>query len=363
MDKYVKYISAAMLLIMTGCVERSLDMSDFNQDSKVYLAAKISGQTQTKAPYVPIEDDDTYPDSPTYADPLYAAVWASSEPNQFVNGQNPGSEQNPSVAMHTKATFQNRGPQLLSDIIYSKSGASLYFVAFSPQTGWGCSNDGKTCWYEFDGSQDVMYAQQVEGRYGNKDEAGNLVWPVLHFHHILTWLRFEIIAENDDVARIWGRLTDISISSQNKVEIDLGNMYDKDNYSAGITCSSDLIDMPLYYKDKDSPFPGSTPYELPNGKAEEVAYVLCAPVNAQEYNPDMTGKPIEEYLLTIKTERRELTVPVDLRTSDSQYYSGNTMGKQFTIRLIFRMGDNITVSARSDDWKTGGVIEGTFDEN
>ena len=38
------------------------------------------------------------------------------------------------------------------------------------------------------------------------------------------------------------------------------------------------------------------------------------------------------------------------------------MGKQFTIRLIFKMGDNITVAATLEDWKTGGVIEGTFDE-
>lgn len=364
MNKYVKYISAAVLIALAGCNGRDFDITGSDEDSRIYLAAEVSVRPQTKSPYVPVVDDDTYSDSPTYEDPLYAAVWASSEAYQFVDGQNPGSESNPSVAMHTVATFQNRGPQLLSDMIYSKGGHPIYFVAFSPQAGWGCSDDGTKSWFTFDGSQDVMFADQVEGKYGNKDEAGNLKWPVLRFHHILTWIRFEIIAENEDVSMTWGKLLDISIASKNKAEINLGSAYDEDNPDAHISFTSDVTDMPLYHNDADSdtPFPGSTPYEIPYDKADEAAYVLCAPVTAMEYNPDRATEPIEEYILTVKTENREQTVPIDLKISDSQYFTGTTMGRQFTIRLIFKMGDNITVAARSEDWNTGGIIEGTFDE-
>ena len=103
-------------------------------------------------------------------------------------------------------------------------------------------------------------------------------------------------------------------------------------------------------------------YEIPYDEAHEAAYGLCAPVTAYEYNPENSTERFEEYVLAIKAENREQTVPIDLKISDTQYFSGTTMGKQFTIRLIFKMGDNITVAARLEDWKTGGVIEGTFDE-
>ena len=364
MNKCLTYISAAILMAMTSCSDHGLDVLGTDEDSKVYLSAEISQRPRTRSPYVPVVDENTYPDAPTYEDPLYAAVWASSVPYQFVNGSNPGSESNPSVAMHTTATFQNRGPQLLSDIIYSKSGNVLYFVAFSPQTGWGCSDDGKKCWHTFDGSQDIMFAHQVDGKYGNKDASGNLVWPVLRFHHILTWLRFEIIAENDEVSRTWGKLLDISISSRNQAEIDLSTAYDETVPDGNITFTGDVTDMPLYHNDKnnDTPFPGSKAYEIPYDQAHEAAYVLCAPVTAYEYNPENSTERFEEYVLTIKAENREQTVPIDLRISDTQYFSGTTMGKQFTIRLIFKMGDNITVAATLEDWKTGGVIEGTIDE-
>lgn len=362
MRKFLIYISSAILPVITACSDNLRGLPAVDEDSKVYIAAQISQRPQTRTPYVPVDDDNTYPDAPTYADPLYAAVWASSTPYQFIDGNKPGSETDTYVAMHTKATFQNRGPQLLSDIIYSKSGQSIYFVAFAPQTGWNCSADGKKAWYTFDGSEDVLFSHQIEGKYGNRDDAGNLIWPVLRFHHILTWLRFEIISENDEVSRTWGKILGISISGKVTAEIDLSSAYDEGVPDANISFTGDATDLQLYRKDTDTPFPGSAGYEIPFAEAEEAAYVLCAPVTAYEANPEKVTEPIEEYILSIRTENRTVEVPVDLKISDTGYFSGTTMGKQFTIRLIFKMGDNITVAAKLDDWQNGGIIEGTFDE-
>ena len=44
-------------------------------------------------------------------------------------------------------------------------------------------------------------------------------------------------------------------------------------------------------------------------------------------------------------------------------FEGSTMGRQFTILLKFKMGNNISATATVDDWQIGGLGIGDINEN
>ena len=82
---------------------------------------------------------------------------------------------------------------------------------------------------------------------------------------------------------------------------------------------------------------------------------------------------VPEYILHIETEGRgQLDIPIDLKVNDGDsegtYFTGSTMGKQFTILLNFKMGDVISVSTEikvggDTDWFTHGTGTGDLTEN
>ena len=95
----------------------------------------------------------------------------------------------------------------------------------------------------------------------------------------------------------------------------------------------------------------------------ESAYLLVAPVNAKDADAE-DGMPIPEFRIDIKAENKDATVDVDLKTTSAEsYFSGSTMGKQFSIILKFTMGDAIAVQSSVTDWKTGGIAVGDIDES
>lgn len=371
MKRYL-YIYGLILSVLVSCNDRGLDAFTSDENAKVYLSARVVSNVMTKTPYIPVEDDDTDFDAPTSDNPLNADVWASWTSGIFKNKGLAGSELNPEVSFHTWASFQNYGPQLLHDIIYSKSGNSLYFVAFAPRDSWQSvdvpenyvsgnepADAGRYALATFDGTIDLMYAPQVEGKYGNKVN-DVLVWPELKFHHLLTWLRFEFVAENEDASLTWGRIKDIKIVSRNQIKIDLSEEFDPDAPGSSVTFigDSDSV-MPLYSTGTDNIFPYGM-YEIPYKAAEEKAYVLCEAVEAYGL---VAGQRVPEYILRITTENRQVNVPVDLRVAADSYYEGTTRARQFTIKLTFKVGDKITAAASIMDWENGGIIEGVVDEN
>ena len=128
-------------------------------------------------------------------------------------------------------------------------------------------------------------------------------------------------------------------------------------------------DLNFYQTGTDDVFPKTGGYtlELPEGSEEmfpEVAYVLCAPVDATEKSVvEGVEEPTDEYTLIVTTEKRTMTLGIDLKRAADTYFNQSTMGHQFTLRLRFKMGDNISVSAVATDWVNGGIGKGDFDEN
>lgn len=383
-----------------------------DEGSRIWLSAAVEMSEATRSPYMPdkASDGDTY--HPASDNVLSADVWGSTDAYVFKHEEysegNPydGSQDGGKVAIHTTATFRSGDPQLLSAAIYGKDGDAappVYFVAFHP-TGWttpGDDSEGKVATYTFDGNDDVMFAPQVSGHYAT-DFASS---PELYFRHLLTWLRIEMKAENETVSNSWGLLKSITIRSNSAVTVDLtSDAYNAGNYKfeiegtgsdAGIQkynfddiTFSGETDMNFYMTDEekvfegsemtvrkkftDVVFPESGGYLIPgkpDGKTEdidpeEVAYVMCAPVNAT-MKKVVDGEDVssEEYVITITTEKRAVTIPVDLQEEAGTPYVGSTRRKQFTLSLLFKMGNTVSVATSVKDWVPGGVVVSEFGDD
>lgn len=349
-------ILLCVVLTLSACQSNVLELND--TDRRIYLSVAVESSVQTRTPYTLT--------TPTPENPVLADVWASTTSNIYkhVDGA-AGDGSNNVVSRHTKANFQNGSAQLLIDAIYPQNN-TVNFVAMHPQ-GWVGNDAGISASYTFDGKTDVMFAPQTSGKYGDTN------WPKLTFKHLLTWLRIEIVAESEAISDAWGELQSLTIKSSNNVTIDLQSDYRPELVTFGSDGTS-IIDMPFYKTGENNVFPDSnTPYTIPAPPpankdeeidkmdyVEEVAYVLCEPVTASKVDDE--GNNTTEYTLTVQTTERTVEVPVDLMSGENTPYGENTMGKQFTLLLNFKMGNTITVAARTTDWETGGIASGEITE-
>lgn len=309
--------------------------------ASIYLAASVETSVESRVPYQSAS-------VPTPDEVLHAAVWASTTPNEYLslgyNGKNNGSD----VAIYASANFNDGQPKLLNEAVYPKEG-NVYFVGFHPSTGWSTVDEkGETAMLTFNGSQDVMFAPRQTGTYDAEDTGKNII--SFRFQHLLTWMKIKIKAENELVAKSWGKVKEMHISSKNKVLIDLTKEDDLENlvtYSGSADCC-----LPLYKVGADDVFPGSEGFELTHTSShKEEAYVLCQPVIATEAN----GEPTAEYTLYIKTERQEVTLPIDLMKNGTEYFKGSTRAKFFTLNLTFMVGNTLMLQAEvgEHDWVLG----------
>lgn len=355
-----KFFAICVLgLILLSCRKTDTDIRPDSARS-IYLQAEVENTVSTRAPFELLK--------PNQKNPLKAAVWASTSPYEFKNvpGADGSDESGNVVALHTTANFTNGTEQLLDDAVYPKEdGTSVYFVGMHPEDGWStpaeADKEGKLATKIFDGSEDVMFAPKISGKYSENVET----WPTFTFHHLLTWLRVTVKADGEAVADAWGRLKSLKVKSRNTVTVDLIEEYDP------ATCVSFSGEAELdFYKtgtdkvllDKNDE---STWLMLPDDKAEEVGYVLCSPVAATDQDPEETSKVVRttEYTLIVETESRTVEVPVDLMKGGSTYFTGNTMRYEFIVNLNFKMGSNIAVTATVTDWVTGGLGSGVLDPN
>lgn len=376
--KNTLYIFLLLLAGFSSCQTDELPEDDRN-DRQIYLSASFEPSAESRAPYEWTE--------PSLEHPLQVAVWASTTSKNYKNngknGEVTSDNPNGDVALHSWANFQNPKHQLLKDAIYPNAADKLvYFVAMHPKDGWiakdasGTADDTKAS-NTFTGKEDVMFAPEISGKYGLVDNVK--VDPVLHFYHLLTYLRFEMVAESEAVRDAWGPVENITIKSKSGVTIDLSQAVSiKADISDRVTFTGPEIDMDLYQTSSDTDFPGaSTPYTLkapPPGEetnwanySEEVAYVLCESVSATKEIEDVgTGNKVQtaEYELTLTTQNRtDVKVKLDLMANETELFEGNTMGKEFTIVLKFKLGNTIAVKAMMTDWQTGGVGSGDLTEN
>ena len=362
--KKILYIFLFMMFAVMAC-DRMEDARDVHSIYIDVCTEDESNAAETKAPYLA-----TVPSS---SDPLEAKVLVSTTSYEYPATGEDGSESySGKIAVHTDARFTNASSQLLNGALYNGDEAKqpmVYFSALHPQTGWYVSGTSGSTDYKasftFNGSQDVMFAPQTTGKYKDHN-------PELEFKHLLTYIRLSVYAEIEEVSNAWGDITSIKIRNtadmgdgSGKVTVDLSKKYD-----------ATAVEFETY-QDHQTPFYGNgtndvfqdriIPYPATN--KEEVAYTLISPVMAKSKDSFNADLLIPEFEIVIVTEKRSAIVIVDLMNQseatdfDQKYYSGSTMGKQFTVTLKFTMGNTVAAQAKISSWKTGGSGVGDFDEH
>ena len=381
-----RIIHISLLICLISCQQNGLDAVQVG--APVYIAASVGGDSMTKAPYMPTNNQGHMLETPSPEHPLKTDVWGSTTSyiftEEFYDQEKTrpwdGSDESGKVAIHTDATFQSGDPQLLRAAIYNKNTKpTVYFVAFSPISQgaekWVASEDGKSASFVFSGNDDVMFAPQVQGTYATDYSKS----PVLSYRHLLTWLRVEMQAESKEVSDSWGAIKSMTIRSNSNVKIDLQKeAYNNDGtYNFENVVFSEETDMNLYKTIEEESYDGAqvtmkkkftdevfTDIKVPYLKKEELAYVLCAPVVGTDKKV-VDGEEIdaEEYVITISTDKRNVAIPVDLRHMVSgvvQPFLGSTRCMQFTLSLNFKMGNTIYLTSSVQDWKVGGLVVGNI---
>lgn len=374
-----------VLASMMSCTYDTPDMEQTDEEAgRIYLSAGIEKSVSSRVPYHPTDENGNPLSTPTGTHPLNVSVWAST-----VSGSYPNSELNGrtgTVAIHTEAHFQSGEPQLLGDAIYpqktegAETAVPVYFIGLHPLSdAWTSSDDNKNASYTFNGKEDVMFAPQISGTYGIAFNNS----PKFHFHHLLTWLRIKMVADltetdvfkKEAIATAWGKIKSLTLLEQQKtVTINNVGEVTKETLSSHVIFSGTSTEIYLYQSGtNDEVFPVMDNYMIPTTETE-VAYVMCAPVEGK-YQHTVNGEEVlkPEYILHIETDRRgELDIPIDLKVNDdnveASYFTGSTMGKQFTILLNFKMGDVISVSTEisvggDTDWFTHGTGTGDLTES
>lgn len=381
-----RIIHISLLICLISCQQNGLDAVQVG--APVYIAASVGGDSMTKAPYMPKNNQGHMVETPSPEHPLKTDVWGSTTSyiftEEFYDQEKTrpwdGSDESGKVAIHTDATFQSGDPQLLRAAIYNKNTKpTVYFVAFSPISQgaekWVASEDGKSASFVFSGNDDVMFAPQVQGTYATDYSKS----PVLSYSHLLTWLRVEMQAESKEVSDSWGAIKSMTIRSNSNVKIDLQKeAYNNDGtYNFENVVFSEETDLNLYKTIEEESYDGAqvtmkkkftdevfTDIKVPYLKKEELAYVLCAPVVGTDKKV-VDGEEIdaEEYVITISTDKRNVAIPVDLRHMVSgvvQPFLGSTRSMQFTLSLNFKMGNTIYLTSSVQDWKVGGLVVGNI---
>lgn len=351
------YAICGLSVLLFSCREEEGGLSA-DPAQRIYLRAAVENTIlMSRVPF-----DSSVPDEDH---PLEVAVWASTTSHEFkhVDGKN-GSDG--TVALHTTAKFTAGSEQLLNDAVYPKdANTTVYFVGLHPEkeygSAWTTNDAGTIATRTFNGSEDVMFAPQEEGKYG-----GNMsgdAWPTFRFKHLLTCLRVRVKAEKELVSEAWGELRSLKVKSSagNTVTIDLSKEYspiynpDDPDKNCVTFSSGDGVTLDFYATGGNEAFSNKS-YSLPyKENFEEVAYVLCAPVIASAENGD--GDKTNEYTLIVETRNRTVEVPIDLMAGEGteNYFNGSTMNYQFVLNLNFKMGNSIIVTVSAADWKLGGI--------
>lgn len=373
--KYIHIIYLSVILAVVSCTKQEYTEND---SRLIYLQISTEGEAApaVKSPYTA--------EIPSVSRPLSVLVLASTTSHQYPDTGADGTDG--TVAVHTAATFTSGEKQLLGGALYPtveypggiKEYPTVYFSSLYPyipdeDKTWSVTqsmiNDALTykASYIFNGSEDVMYAPQTTGHYaleGISEE--DKVIPSLTFRHLLTYIRFFIYADNEDIANAWGEIKSISIRNSsdmgpdaNKAIVNLGDgsveFVRVSEYSPAI-----------YSTGTDNEFLHSGNYSLLQDAdtyvPKEVAYTLLAPVDAMLTDKENASIYIPEFELDIVTSNRSVTVNIDLMKNASEYYVGSTMGKRFDITLKFTMGNTVAAQAKVTSWLTGGIGVGDFNE-
>ena len=192
---------------------------------------------------------------------------------------------------------------------YPNDGGTVYMKGFAPQA---TINAGQVA-YTISGKEDIMVTSEISGsRTDNTNKE-------LTFNHLLTQLKFKLVAEDADAITYWGSITSITVKN---VEKDLVLKLNTGELSIATTSNKGDLEVSEEFTSKALT---TTPAE--NG------YIMVLPSTTA-------------YVLNIKTA--ENTQGVDVTISPVVTVKGTA----HEITLTFKISE-IASSAKTTPWTTG----------
>ena len=90
---------------------------------------------------------------------------------------------------------------------------NVYCVGMYPNSGWSVAADGKSATHPINGSDDLMFADQVVGTWDKH-------FPAQKYAHLQTWVTILVSANTIDAAVQWGKIKEVTIKSADAVTIN-----------------------------------------------------------------------------------------------------------------------------------------------
>lgn len=216
-------------------------------------------------------------DTPTDANPLEAWVWFS-EGDVFGDDD---SDMTTHLPCRTILTF-NGAPQFAYDknganLKYGTDGAEVHCVGFYPAEDVWETTDGKTATATIDGNADLMFASKISGKWGAPLQTQT-------YRHLQNWVKVCVCAISQDAADVWGKITDISVSSNTSVSVDVA--------TGKITYSNDGT---------------MSVFENTEGKSlhitmQEFGSAFCSPASEYTVNVKIGGKGVSQTIMVESLE-------------------------------------------------------------
>lgn len=327
-------------LAMPSCGNGSEPNTDPVGSRDVYIQAAVGNKSLSRGPYEA--------GAPSVDTPLDAVVWATPTSHSYTSATGDLDE----LTVETKVLFLSGKPQLIKGIQYPADKEPLFFVAMHPETGW-TSETGNVAYRSFTGCEDLLFAKETSGSYG---DTNNL--PRLEFRHLLTQLCVKVRAEDEEASEAWGKLESLTVKSHNRASIPIGTDEPSPYFEGTET------DFNFFVTGTDNVFPGDDD-TLPFDGTKKEAYVLCAPItiNASEGTTDGTDTTGQKYIIILKTENRTVKQTVEMTDIGTEAFAGgSTMGHKFTLDICLKLGYNITTETTVDKWVYGGSASTTVDQ-
>ena len=321
MRRIFPYISVFVLSLAFAACTRI----DKPQDRalKLYFASD-NLQVETKA------EAEAFGSAPTKETPFKADVWFSLtkgkyEPNPPANDELSIPAKVPVEFISTQATDAIwEGKNLLYPLDPDKTQQDpVYCVGLYPGESAGDPDwsyeliDSKTKFtHAINGSQDLMFADQIEGSY-------NVNFAPQNYKHLLTWIKVNVSATSAEAAKVWGKVTELSVGSRERsVEVIVSNESATEIKFSGDTLAIAATNVP----DKNLSVIGQT-----------VASLFCSGPYTKIKNSNNTSDDLG-YWITVSTNKitdaKSVFVPI---TWDSGIPADerDPKGKLFIINLYF----------------------------
>lgn len=277
------------------------------------------------------------------------------------------------TTMHADGTMTFNGSgaagydlSTLDDIAKAKfpGDDALYLFGAYPAANWAITSGTVTA--TFDGSQDIMAAQEITTNKAEVQAAhnGSGSFKMLTFNHLLTKLEVRFKSAGANATAAAGYIKSVELVGVKDPKTDPLEENDTPTLPLGITYTP-ATNTPVFGSEAAAvPFYGLTAnsegvktytdvaytgkqYTLTTSPVYQ-AYSIVTPVTAKETMGD------NEYFIKVVTELKgEKILSVDLKKVDGSPFTGTTAGYSFVITVLYSI-DDINVEAVVTDWIEAG---------